>query len=120
MSNATKFTPDGGTVKVTVRARDSHADLRVTDTGQGIDPAFLPYVFERFRQADGSTTRGHGGLGLGLALVRYLVEAHGGSVVASSDGPEKGATVLVTLPALPETENGERKPGADAVSARSL
>lgn len=98
LSNATKFTPEGGTISCRVRRRRDRVELLVSDSGQGIPPDFLPYVFERFRQADGSTTRGHGGLGLGLALVRHLVEAHGGTVQAWSAGIGKGANVTVTLP----------------------
>jgi signal transduction histidine kinase len=98
VSNAVKFTPQGGRVTVDVAAVDGHAELRVTDTGAGIPPAFLPYVFDKFRQADGSFTRQHGGLGLGLAIARHLVELHGGSVVAKSDGEGLGATFVVRLP----------------------
>ena len=98
LSNATKFTPEGGTISCRVRRRRDRVELLVSDSGQGIAPDFLPYVFERFRQADGSTTRGHGGLGLGLALVRHLVEAHGGTVEAWSAGIGRGANVTVTLP----------------------
>ena len=99
LSNAVKFTPDDGQIAVRVAPVDSRVELSVSDSGQGIDPAFLPFVFDRFRQGDSSTTRHHGGLGLGLALVRHLVEAHGGTVKAESDGPQRGATVTVAFPA---------------------
>ncbi|HEV2845452.1 MAG TPA: ATP-binding protein, partial [Thermoanaerobaculia bacterium] len=101
LSNAIKFTPRGG--EVTVRLSREGDDLRfeVSDTGEGITPEFLPHVFERFRQENGSTTRVHGGLGLGLAIVRHLVELHGGTVEAESAGPERGSRFTVTLPALP-------------------
>jgi signal transduction histidine kinase/ActR/RegA family two-component response regulator len=100
LSNAVKFTPHGG--KISVRLEQDGPDARVTikDTGQGIDPEFLPRVFDRFRQADSSTTRSFGGLGLGLAIVRHLVELHGGTVSAHSDGVNKGATFSATFPLL--------------------
>jgi len=98
VSNAVKFTPEGGRVMVEVGA-DGSAFLRVRDSGQGISPEFLPHLFERFRQADGSMARRHGGLGLGLAIVRHLAELHGGSVRAESAGENRGATFVVTLPA---------------------
>jgi len=98
LSNAIKFTPSGGTVAVSVEHSGSMAEVRVSDTGEGIAPEFLPHVFERFRQADSSTTRQRGGLGLGLAIVRQLVELHGGSIAASSAGHGLGATFLVRLP----------------------
>ena len=97
-SNAIKFTPRGGRVDIALKRGGTGIDLVVSDTGQGIAADFLPHVFERFRQADASTTRRHGGLGLGLALVRHLVEAHGGKVRAESDGPGHGATFTVSLP----------------------
>jgi len=100
LSNAVKFTPEGGRVEVGLRWTDSQAEIVVSDSGKGIDPAFLPYVFERFRQADSSTTRTHGGLGLGLAIVRHLVEAHGGTVHAESPGPGHGAVFTVKLPLM--------------------
>ena len=98
LSNSVKFTPEGGRVRAFVERRDSAVEIIVADTGQGIPPAFLPHVFERFRQAEGSTTRRHGGLGLGLSIVRHLVEMHGGEVFAESDGEGLGATFTVRLP----------------------
>jgi len=98
LSNAVKFTPAGGQVEVSVACVDSSIEVQVTDSGHGIDPGFLPHVFERFRQQDGSTTRGQTGLGLGLAIVKRLVELHGGEVKAASDGPGRGSTFTVTLP----------------------
>jgi signal transduction histidine kinase/ActR/RegA family two-component response regulator len=100
LSNAVKFTPKGGRVSVRVDRSASQARLTIADTGEGIDPAVLPFVFDRFRQGDASTTRTHGGLGLGLAIVRHVVEAHGGTVAAQSDGPETGASFTVTLPIM--------------------
>lgn len=98
LSNAIKFTPKSGRVQVVLERVSSHVEISVIDTGQGIKLEFLPYVFERFRQADASTTRNHGGLGLGLAIVKHLTELHGGSVRAKSAGEGKGATFVVTLP----------------------
>jgi signal transduction histidine kinase/ActR/RegA family two-component response regulator len=98
LSNAIKFTPKGGEVGVSVGREGSDVCIRVSDTGQGITAAFLPHVFERFRQFDGSTTREHGGLGLGLAIVRHLVEQHGGRVFAESAGEQRGATFTISLP----------------------
>src|SRR5262249_14664168 len=100
LSNAIKFTPEGGRVEIRSRWLKSSIEIVVTDTGQGISPEFLPYVFERFRQADVSTTRAHGGLGLGLAIVRHLVEIHGGTVHAESAGEGKGSTFTVDLPGI--------------------
>ena len=98
VSNAIKFTPEGGRVDVRLECVDSHLELTVRDTGRGIAPEFLPYLFERFRQADPSSTRALGGLGLGLAIVRHLVELHGGTVEAESAGEGKGTTVRVRMP----------------------
>jgi signal transduction histidine kinase len=98
LSNAVKFTPKGGQIQVQVARRGSHVEIAVGDTGAGIDPEFLPHVFERFRQSDSSSRRRHGGLGLGLAIVRHLVELHGGTVRAESAGPGQGATFVVRLP----------------------
>lgn len=100
LSNAIKFTPKGGRVNVTLRRVDSLAEITVSDNGQGISPEFLPHVFERFSQADAAITRMFGGLGLGLAIVRHLVELHGGTVHAASDGSGQGATLTVCLPLL--------------------
>jgi CheY-like chemotaxis protein len=101
LSNAAKFTPAGGQITVQLVRVDDHAELYVSDTGQGIHLAFLPYVFDRFRQADSSSQRAQGGLGLGLAIVRHLVELHGGTVSAASLGEGKGATFTVRLPLAP-------------------
>ena len=99
VSNSIKFTPGGGRVEVSLREHDGHACITVADDGRGMDPAFLPYVFEPFRQEDGSITRRSGGLGLGLALVKHIVEQHRGEVEARSDGIGRGATFVVRLPA---------------------
>ncbi|MCU0683350.1 MAG: response regulator [Polyangiaceae bacterium] len=98
LSNAVKFTPKGGIVRVVLDDDERGARLRVIDNGQGIRHDFLPYVFDRFRQADGTSARAHGGLGLGLAIVRHLIELHGGQVEASSEGLGYGSTFTVTLP----------------------
>jgi len=98
LTNAMKFTPSGGRIQVTLRREGQRAEIAVADNGEGIAPDFLPYVFERFRQADSSSTRRHGGLGLGLAIVKQLVELHGGDIRAESLGAGKGATFIVTLP----------------------
>lgn len=98
--NAVKFTPEGGRVEVRLLRVTSQAQIQVIDTGKGIDPNFLPFVFEYFRQEDGKTTRKFGGLGLGLAIVRHLVELHGGTVQADSPGEEQGSTFTVSLPLL--------------------
>ncbi|MFN2514924.1 MAG: ATP-binding protein [Pyrinomonadaceae bacterium] len=100
LSNAVKFTPEGGRIDVRLEQENAHAKLTVSDTGKGINPEFLPRVFDRFRQADSSTTRGYGGLGLGLAIVRHLVELHGGTVQAESEGAGRGASFSVTFPII--------------------
>ena len=102
LSNAVKFTEKGGRVEVRVVRTDSYAEITVSDTGQGINPEFLPYVFDRFRQADSTLTRKYGGMGLGLAIVRHLVELHGGTVSAFSDGEGQGSTFTVKLPLMPD------------------
>jgi CheY-like chemotaxis protein/two-component sensor histidine kinase len=101
LSNAVKFTPKGGQVSIRLERLDSCAHITVSDTGQGIEPDFLPYVFEYFRQANATTTRKFGGLGLGLAIVRHLVELHGGTVRVESLGAGQGATFVVQLPLMP-------------------
>ena len=101
LSNAIKFTPRGGRVQIRSERVNSHLEIVVSDTGQGISPDFLPHVFDRFRQADQKTSRQHGGMGLGLAIVRHLVELHGGSVRAASEGVGQGATFTVMLPITP-------------------
>jgi signal transduction histidine kinase/ActR/RegA family two-component response regulator len=101
LSNAIKFTPRGGHVEVQLERVDSHVEISVKDSGDGIKKEFLPYVFDRFRQEDGTTARKHGGLGLGLAIVRHLVELHGGTVQAGNNGEEAGAIFTVKLPVLP-------------------
>jgi len=101
LSNAIKFTPRDGRVQVRLRREQSHVELVVADDGQGISPSFLPFVFDRFRQADAKSTRVAGGLGLGLAIVRSIVELHGGVVSAQSDGEGRGATFTVRLPTAP-------------------
>jgi PAS domain S-box-containing protein len=101
LSNAIKFTPKGGRVQVRLERVNSHIEIVVSDTGVGIKPEFLPHVFDRFRQADQATTRQHGGLGLGLAIVRHLVELHGGTIQAESAGEGEGSTFTVKLPVVP-------------------
>ncbi|HEY9617957.1 MAG TPA: ATP-binding protein [Microcoleaceae cyanobacterium] len=108
LSNAIKFTTAGGQVNVQLAYDDLQAQIQVSDTGKGIDPDFLPYVFEYFRQEDGKTTRKFGGLGLGLAIVRHLVELHGGTVQADSAGEGKGATFTVCLPLLEDSNKVEK------------
>ncbi|HTE52631.1 MAG TPA: ATP-binding protein [Kofleriaceae bacterium] len=98
LTNAVKFTPKGGKIDVLVQRVSSHVEITVHDSGMGISPEFLPHMFERFRQADSSTTRKYGGLGLGLSIVKQLVELHGGNVKAASAGPGQGATFVVSLP----------------------
>jgi CheY-like chemotaxis protein len=101
LSNAIKFTPPNGKVRLRLARTDSHVEIVVSDTGSGITSEFLPYVFERFRQGEAGSRRRFGGLGLGLAIVRHLVELHGGSVSAESGGENQGATFLVRLPLRP-------------------
>jgi signal transduction histidine kinase/CheY-like chemotaxis protein len=107
LTNAIKFTPPGGRIDICLEQVEHQAQITVTDTGKGITPDFLPYIFEHFRQEDASITRKHGGLGLGLAIVRSLVEAHGGTITAASLGEELGATFTVKLPLLNTKPSGE-------------
>ena len=122
VANAIKFTPAGGRVDVFIEPSTDCMEVRVVDTGQGISPDFLPHVFERFRQADSATTRRHAGLGLGLAIARQLVEMHGGTVDAASEGVGLGTTLTIRLPIavgigqLPERAPGERQISAATVS----
>lgn len=104
LSNGVKFTPSGGSVNVSLQRINSHVEIVVTDTGVGISRDFLPHVFDRFRQADGSTTRNYGGLGLGLAIVRHLVELHGGTAYAESGGEDQGSKFTVRLPLMVAAE----------------
>jgi len=113
LSNAIKFTPDGGSVTVRLRRVNDFVELSVSDNGQGIAPEFLGTIFEPFRQADGSTTRAHGGLGLGLSIVKQLVEAHGGTIVAQSRGLGHGATFVVRLPNMMVSGNPVDMPFAE-------
>jgi signal transduction histidine kinase len=110
IANAIKFTPEGGQIDVNLRNRNNQVLITVTDTGIGIAPNFLPYVFDRFRQADSSHTRKHGGLGLGLSIARHLVELHGGIVGVESQGEGRGATFYVELPQSPQLEKKVYKP----------
>jgi CheY-like chemotaxis protein len=116
LSNAIKFTPKGGRVQVALERVNSHLELSVSDTGQGIDGDALSHVFDRFWQGETGTGRRHGGLGLGLAIVRHLVESHGGEVLAHSDGPGKGSLFTVRLPLMVTIEHtkdpGRRHPVA--------
>ncbi|KYF81540.1 hybrid sensor histidine kinase/response regulator [Sorangium cellulosum] len=125
LTNAVKFTPSGGQVRVGARRVDAMLEVEVEDNGEGIPKSFLPFLFERFRQADGGMTRAHGGLGLGLAIVRHLAEAQGGTVHAESDGEGKGARFRIRLPVRAETHQALPSPqrrGSDAPggSARRL
>jgi CheY-like chemotaxis protein len=122
LANAVKFTPVGGVVNVNLRRVNSHVEISVTDSGAGIRPEFLPYVFDRFRQADGSTTRKHGGLGLGLAIVRHLVELHGGFARADSGGEGKGAKFTITLPLMLAAEGqlGPSETAEKTLAARAM
>jgi signal transduction histidine kinase/ActR/RegA family two-component response regulator len=117
--NAVKFTPEGGRIGVTLEQVDQRVRVSISDNGQGITPEFLPHVFDRFRQADGTTTRAHGGLGLGLAIVRHLVEAHGGTVAAESLGKGRGSVFTFSLP-LPavQAEANEVEPADRLLESR--
>ena len=113
LSNAIKFTPEGGRVCVSARAVDGQVEIEIADSGVGIRPEFLPFVFDRFRQADSRSTRKHGGLGLGLAITRHLVEQHHGDIRAESDGHGQGTTIVIRFPvraALPQTTDAMLSP----------
>ena len=122
LSNAVKFSPAGGEVTVALRGSNSHVEIAVQDRGQGIPTEFLPHVFDRFRQQDSSTTRKHGGLGLGLAIVRHLVELHGGTVTAESDGVGQGATFIVRLQAIVKSDEAflARPTGKPEIDPRTV
>lgn len=117
LTNAVKFTPKGGKIQIKLHRVDSHVEILVSDSGVGISKEFLPYVFDRFRQGDASTTRIHGGLGLGLSIVRQLVDLHGGSVTVESEGEGKGATFTITLPFVGVI--GNQKEAEAAIPAHS-
>jgi CheY-like chemotaxis protein len=118
VANAIEFTPRGGSVTVTLRRNDEAAEILVADTGRGITADFLPHAFDRFRQGDASTTRLHGGLGLGLAIVRHLTELHGGSVAAHSEGDGRGATFVVRIPLSEPPAAPDAALGSQPESAR--
>jgi signal transduction histidine kinase/ActR/RegA family two-component response regulator len=120
LSNSVKFTPAGGAIAITVDQTSSGARIIVRDTGMGIARKFLPYIFERFRQADSSATRAHGGLGLGLAIVKNIVELHGGNVIAESDGEGKGAMFTITLPLTTASSQAALKAAPISTPAMSL
>ncbi|KAB8315748.1 response regulator [Tolypothrix campylonemoides VB511288] len=125
LNNAIKFTPNDGRIEVTLKQVTSYAEIQVSDTGMGISPDFLPHIFDRFRQADSSITREFGGLGLGLAIVRYLVELHGGTVSAQSRGKGLGATFTVGLPLLSAPQqlprdNSQSQPAANLKGVKIL
>jgi PAS domain S-box-containing protein len=115
--NAVKFTPEGGRIEVKLVCVDNLAEVSFSDNGNGIEPDFLPFVFDRFRQGDGSISRKHGGLGLGLSIVRHLIELHGGSVAVASEGVGKGATFTVKLPLLSDRAKADVGKAAEAQSA---
>jgi signal transduction histidine kinase len=114
LTNAIKFTPPRGRVEATVSSSKGEVTLTVADTGRGIDPEFLPHVFEPFRQAEKSASRTQGGLGIGLSIVRHLVELHGGTVTAASRGLDQGSTFTVTLPTAHDSRAIERRRGRRA------
>jgi two-component system CheB/CheR fusion protein len=114
LSNAIKFTPPGGRIEITIAAVQSEAEIRVSDTGQGIPADLLPYIFDRFRQGDSSTTKQKHGLGLGLSIVRHIIELHGGTVQAESPGEGQGTTILVRLPLQTPTSPESLSPSSES------
>ena len=120
LSNAVKFTPAEGAIQLVVRQDETSAQIIISDTGIGIAPEFLPHVFERFRQADSTATRAHGGLGLGLAIVRHLVELHGGTVLAESAGRDQGTTFTVNLPLTAAQAQENQRPAAGAQDGNAV
>src|SRR5262249_38508236 len=119
LSNAVKFAPNGGRVEIRLERANTHVEIVITDNGQGIKPEFLPYVFERFRQEEGGANRQQGGLGLGLAIVRHIVELHGGTVRVVSEGLGKGATFTVALPIAWSRAVSPDEPCGEAAGMRS-
>src|SRR5262249_46347871 len=120
LSNAIKFTPRHGRVDVTLTSDDAHVAVAVADTGEGIDPAVMPFVFDRFRQGDSGTTRPHMGLGMGLAIVRHIVELHGGRVTAASEGMGRGAVFTIALPVMPDQLRTEPARVDDSTERRAV
>ena len=120
LNNAVKFTPAGGSISITLNREKQNAVLTVEDTGQGIDPSFLPHVFEMFRQADSSNSRRHGGMGIGLALVQQLVQLHGGTIVAESEGTNKGSRFTVRLPLTSEAAGDRTSTAAPPLKLTAL
>lgn len=118
LTNAVKFTPKGGKIQVRLERVNSHLEITVADNGIGIDPQFLPHLFERFSQSDSSITRSFGGLGLGLAIVRHLVELHGGTIVGKSLGKDQGSTFVISLPLRAEVSSPDSERGAHPTSPR--
>ncbi len=119
LANAIKFTPANGGIEVKVERAGRYAQLCISDSGQGINAQFLPFIFDRFRQADGTSTRQHGGLGLGLAIVRQLVELHGGTIKAESEGDGKGATFIIKLPLAPARKGSLRRDCVTRIASKS-
>jgi CheY-like chemotaxis protein/anti-sigma regulatory factor (Ser/Thr protein kinase) len=123
LSNAIKFTPRGGAIRISLTRTIDQIELKVRDSGQGIRADFMPYIFDRFRQADASTTRRHGGLGLGLSIVKNLIDLHGGTVRAESDGEGAGSTFILTLPTsleLDRVDQGSSKLGGPAAAIKAF
>jgi len=120
LNNAAKYTPSGGAIRLTARAEGSNVKLIVSDNGIGMSPELRSHVFELFAQADRNSDRSQGGLGLGLALVKSLVELHGGNVAVESEGEQKGSTFTITLPGTPRQQPTQEQPGHSAIASRKL